>query len=171
MRHRTATIGLLVALFALLAGQAVWADDAPAELASALTIKLSGFEKNISSSGDVTIYVLGDEALAAELKKAVGQKIGGATLSDVTSGTDLPASKPTILCLGDASKVAAVTEYTRSNGVLSVTGKPELAEQGVTLGLGVGGDGKPAVSLNMTASKAEGCNWNPAILKIAEKID
>ena len=163
---------LFVVVCGLLAFNPVpaFGENAPADVASALLIKLAAFEKNTSNGGDLTIYVLGSSEVAAKLKGAVGEKIGSATLKAVNSGNDLPADKPAVLFLGDAAKVADVTAYTQSNKVFSATNNPELAAKGISLGIGIGGDGKPEVVLNVTSSKAEGLDWNPAIMKIAKTV-
>ncbi len=146
-------------------------NKAPANVAATLTIKLLTMEKNISGSGgDVTIYVMGSGDVAKELKNAVGKAIGSAKLSDVISGDELPAVKPTILFVGDPSTADQAVQYTRSQKIASVTNIPELVAKGVTLGLGIGGDGKPKILLNISSSSEEGLDWNPAIMKIAQVV-
>jgi len=168
---RVICLGTLVAvLFLSTVPSQVEAADAPPELAAALIVKLVGFEKTVAAGGDIAIYVIGAQEWAAKLKGAVGQKIGKATLASVDHGDGLPTDKPSILCLGDAAKVADVTAYTQAEKVLSVTNQPDLATDGITLALGVGDDGKPQVTLNLASSKAEGRDWNPAIMKIAKTV-
>ena len=65
--------------------------EAPAPVAAALTLKLAGFNNKLS--GQVKIYVVGNDALAAELKKAVGKPIGKGTLGAVDAGGDVPSGK------------------------------------------------------------------------------
>jgi len=146
------------------------AKDAPASIAAAMVMKVVAFEKTLGAGGDITIYVVGAEDVAAELKKAIGKPIGKATLKSVESGADLPANKPSVLFVGDPAKFDAATAYTKSNKVLSVTGSPDLVSKGVTLGFGVGDDNKPKILLNLSASSEEGMDWNPAILKVAKTI-
>lgn len=145
--------------------------EAPANVIAALIVKLAGFEKNISgNAGDITIYVLGAADVANELKKGIGKQIGNATLKSVETGNNLPTNKPAILHVGDASKAQEAIQYTRSNKILSTTGQPNLVTDGVTLGIGVGEDGKPKILLNLTSSVEEGLDWNPAIMKVAKTI-
>ena len=127
-------------------------------------------EKNLVGGTEISIYVIGSPALAEAFKKAIGIPIGAAKLGKVTSGDGLPAEKPSVVCLADVSKAATVTEYTRREKVVSVTNSPQAVDAGIALGVGVGDDGKPVVLLNMAASKAEGLNWNPAILKVAKTV-
>jgi hypothetical protein len=144
--------------------------DAPQNIAAALLIKLSAFEKTISSTGDVMVYVLGAPDVASELQKVVGQSIGQSRLAKVKSGENIPAEKPDILYIGKTSKLTQAIAYTRNNKILSITGMPNLVMEGVTLGIGVGSDGRPKVVLNLSSTVEENLTWNPAIMKIARII-
>ncbi len=142
-------------------------DKAPPEIQAALFVKLLGFDKNLS--GNISICVIGAPEFAAEMKKGVGKEIGSAKLASVSENAALPSEKPAVIYLGDASKLSEVMSYTRANKILSITGISELVEKGISLGIGVF-EGKPKVLLNMTSSKEEGRDWNPAILKVAKTI-
>lgn len=164
---------LSLSLLLLVTGSAPVAaqvQDAPANVAAALIVKLAAFEKNIASGGDVTVYVMEAPEVAIELEKGIGQKIGSATLKTVLSGSELPGEKPAILYVGDKSKVEEAIGYTHTNKVLSMTGIPDLVNTGITLGFGVGSDGKPQIKLNLSSTVAEGLSWNPAIMKVAKTV-
>ncbi len=157
-------ISFLLMLFAAV----VYAEDkAPPEIQAALFVKLIGFDKTLS--GNISICVIGAPEFAAEMKKGIGKDIGSVKLASVSESAGLPSEKPSVVYLGDTSKLAEVIAYTRSNHILSMTGIPELVEKGISLGIGVS-EGKPKVMLNMTSSKEEGRDWNPAILKVAKTI-
>ena len=143
----------------------------PPNIVAALIVKLIPLEKNIGGNEeDLTIYVLGAPKVADELKKLIGRKIGNASLKNIVEGDNLPEKKPNVLYVGNASHVNNAMEYTRSNKILSITGIPELVEKGVTLGIGVGEDGKPKIILNLSSTLQEGLEWNPAILKFAKTV-
>ena len=161
------SLSVLVGMSTMLSAQV---KDAPANIAAAMLVKLVAFEKKVSSGGDISIYVLGAAEVAAELQKGIGKPIGNATLKSVESGDDLPGNKPSVLYVGNAAKLPAVTKYTHENKILSATGLPDLVSKGVTLGFGVGEDGKPKILLNLTTSVEEGLEWNPAIMKVATTI-
>ena len=145
--------------------------DAPPDVAAAIIVKVAGFEKKISDSEKgITIYVLGNPEVAAELEKGVGQPIGKSTLKSVEKGNSLPGSPPDILFTTDKSKVNAVLDYARANKVMSVTSIPDLVDKGIALGVGIGDDDKPKILLNLTGSGDEGLNWNPAVIKIAKTV-
>lgn len=145
------------------------ATKAPANVQAALFIKLLAFNKGLASVGSFTVYVLGDSAFAGELKKAEGKKVGPLTLAKVEEGAGLPGSAPHVLYIGDEGQFEAASKYTQDNKILSITGIPDLVKKGVSLGVGIMG-GKPKIFINLESSKAEGINWNPAILKLAQKV-
>jgi len=164
--------GICLFCFGVVQGQE---KAAPAKLSSATIIKLAAFEKKISAGGEVSVYVMGDSKVAKQFKKAIGTKIGDAVLKHVDEGTSLPEKspavyKPSIYFIGGDKYVAESLTYTRNNDVLSVTANPKYSAEGVTLTISVGGNGKPKVTLNLTSSANEGCDWNPAIMKVAKTI-
>jgi acylphosphatase len=165
---KNVTLISLFAFVALLFATALAQKPAPANVAAALTVKIAGFNKNLS--GDITIYVVGNDDIASELKKAVGKPLGGGTLKSVTTGSGAPSSKPSIIFISNAGAVGAITKYSRANKVLTVTNDPGIVSDGATLGVVVGDDGKPKILLNLTSSVEEGVDWNPAIMKVAQTI-
>lgn len=139
---------------------------APISVQAPLVLKLLAFEQKIATDGDITVHVIGSSDFAGELKKSVGEKIGKGQLASVSESEDLPAEKPSVIYIGDDAKLDAILAYTKQNGVLSVTGIPDLVSRGVTLGIGVSGE-KPKILLNVLSSKEENTNWNPAIMKVS----
>jgi hypothetical protein len=142
---------------------------APAALQAALFLKLLGFNKNISSSGTISIYVVGSSDFAAEMKKAEGKPVGNATIGKVVEGTGAPSEKPSVIYIGSESSLSQILTYTKANKILSMTGNPDLVSKDVTLAVGTS-EGKPKIMLNLSSSKEEGIDWNPAILKVAATI-
>ncbi len=173
MSGSSVRLGLAITLCIVATATQIYSQTAetPPEVAAPLIIKLAGFEKNLSGSGkDLSVYVMGSPAMYAVLGNMIGAKIGNSTVANVMSGDGLPIIQPAILYLGDASKVDEAINYTRSKQILSISGIPDLVNNGITLGIGIGDDGKPSVLLNMSSSKEENLVWNPAILKIAKTI-
>ena len=142
---------------------------APANVQAALFTKLLGMNKNFDGKS-ITIYVVGASDFAGEMKKAVGKKSGAATIASVDEGNGVPGTAPNVIYVADEQQAGDIMNYCAENKVLSITGNPGLVGKGITLGVGVAG-GKPKVLLNAGASKKEGISWNPAILKIASKVD
>jgi hypothetical protein len=158
---------LTIVIMIMFCGSLLAVDDAPPSVAAAMIIQVSGFDKSIS--GDVSIYVLGSTEMTSELEKAIGIRMGGGTLKTVTGGTDLPPSVPSVIVVSDLSKADDAISYAKTNKILSCTNLPKLVKKGVSLGIGLENDG-PKILLNLASSKEAGCDWNPAILKIAQTV-
>ncbi|MDJ0841768.1 MAG: YfiR family protein [Acidobacteriota bacterium] len=156
----------LIFAFSLLGSPSVLADSAPASLQAALILKLLPFYTNLGNK-EFKIHVIGAPDVAKNLKGMVGNMAGKAKLVEVTQSDGLPSGSVDVVYVG--KDVAAGTQYSKENGVLSITGNPDLIEQGVTLGIGLENK-KPKIYLNLKSSKAEGVDWNPAILKLAKTI-
>ena len=147
------------------------AADAPAFMVSGLIMQMLTFEKSLmSKSGDLSIHVVGSKAIADELTKSIGTPIAKCKLSKVTQSNDLPKEKIDVLVIADPDMVDKAIAYTRAEKILSITSKPELVEKGVSLGIGMNETGGQSIIVNMTASKEEGLDWKPAILKIAKAV-
>jgi hypothetical protein len=156
---------LLLAGFAL--GEDVGA--APPSLQAAIILKLLAFNNSIATGGAITIYVSGSPEFAAEMKKAEGKPVGAATVGKVVEGAGAPADKPSVVYIGKEASLTELLAYTKSNKILSMTGNPDLISKNVSLIVGTS-EGKPKILLNLSASKEEGIDWNPAILKVAATI-
>ncbi len=161
------TINIILMLFSI-PGLSQLA-DASADIAAEYCLKVGAWEKGIAGGGDVTIYVLDNPAIAQELTKSIGKKIGKSVLMKVEEGSTLPADKPNILFIGNPTRVAESIKYSRDNNVLSVTHSPGLVWEGVTLGLGIERL-KTRIVLNLSSSIDEELNWNPAIMKVARTV-
>lgn len=140
---------------------------APARVQAKLFSKLLAFYTNLGTE-DFTIHVVDAPSVAKELKKLVGTKIGNATLGGVSSGSEAPENGAKVVYLG--KKNESVIQFARQSKVLTITGNPSLVKQGVTLGLGLD-RGKTKIMLNLSTSKEEGIVWNPAILRVAERVN
>jgi len=160
--------GFLLGFLFLAAGfSSLQAQEAPPKLQAALFMKLLGFYTNLGS-GDFTIHVVGSPGVASELKGNIGKKIGKAKLSAVSEGEGPPTNGAKVIYVGKSVK--AITDYSQANKVLTITGLPKFVNEGVTLGVTIEA-GKPKILLNLSATKAEDVNWNPAILKVASTVD
>ncbi|HOM66121.1 MAG TPA: hypothetical protein PLI27_00045 [Ignavibacteriales bacterium] len=137
-----------------------YAQKAPANLRAAILVKVLAFEKGYKPNG--SILVIGDNELAAQLE-ASGK------FSKVDKGSGAPSGSYNAVYCDDAGLVGAVTSYTRSKKVPSLTGVLNLVEKGITVGIGIDG-GKPKILMNLSSSQAEGLDWNPAIFNIVTKI-
>lgn len=158
----------LALAMALLASSPLLAQRvAPAKLQAVLFTKVLAFDTNLGSE-DFIIHVIGEATVAKELRKLIGTKCGNATLKDVSEGPGVPDNGAKVIYLQDAN--ADVIAFSRNKKLLTITGNPSLVSDSVSLGVGVEND-KPTILLNLTNSKEEGIVWNPAILRVATKVD
>jgi hypothetical protein len=65
-----------------------------------------------------------------------------------------------------AVSVATVTEATRGERVISITGVPRYVEQGLAVGIDLT-DSRPRIVINLAASRAEGADFSAELLKLA----
>ncbi len=163
-------LSYVVIAFAFSWAAQVNAAGLPAKVQANLILKILGFEKSTTASGAASIHVIDAPDVAAALESMVGRRAGKAKLTVVTQSSSVPSEKVSALYIGSESQLDEGLEYTHKNNVMSVTGNSALVDKGVTLGLGVEA-GKPKFILNLSASKDEGLDWNPAILKIASAVN
>ncbi len=142
--------------------------SAPPSLAATTTIKLLALNKSLK--GNVRIYVVGNDAIANELKKNVGNTIVSAVIAGVESGNDVPSDKYEIIFCASTGKAASVKSYAKKYKSLSITNIPDLVFSGITLGFGIDDDKKPLIFLNLSSSSEQGMEWNPAIMKVAQTV-
>lgn len=142
---------------------------APAKITAPLITKVIPFEKNISSQANLVIHVISDSDVQKAMEDAVGQKVGSSEVTATTSGSSImPGAK--VVIVDDPSQVENVKKYCRANKALSITRDENIQKKGITLCITVSG-GKPKLIINEEASNAEGLSWNPALFKIAEKLN
>jgi hypothetical protein len=65
-----------------------------------------------------------------------------------------------------AVSVSTVTEATRGERVVSLTGVPRYVEQGLAVGIDLS-DSRPRIVINLAASRAEGADFSAELLKLA----
>lgn len=140
-------------------------------------VKIISMEKHLSGSGkEVSVYVMNDPDLQAELQKMVGQPIGQATLKEVSGGSKLPDHHVDVIYIGNpddylfnSALMQSFLQYTKDNKILSVTHEAMLIYKGVALGIG-SMDGTPKFYINLRTSADSGLDWNKAVIKLAETI-
>ncbi|MDX2112092.1 MAG: YfiR/HmsC family protein [Verrucomicrobiota bacterium] len=166
---RTLSLFLAVCLCSLLAHAEDYA-AAPDALQTALFLKLLGFDKTLAK--DAKLYVLGADGFAAEIKKQVGTPVGSSSmLAQVDGGATLPSEPPNILYIGETALGADALKYAADNKIITISGNPKALATGASLAVVIStADGKPRVLLNPKTSKAEGVDWNPAIMKLATVV-
>ncbi len=144
--------------------------EVPANQVSQVLITACVFEKTISGLDQITLYVMGNNQVAQALGMYINQNLGNTVLKQIDSGTELPATKPTILFIANGEYSDQAIIYCQKNRVLSITNIPGLVEKGISLGIGMDDHGKLVLLLNPRATAGEGKQWNPAVMKMAKII-
>lgn len=70
---------------------------------------------------------------------------------------------------GNARNLAALTRFSQTNHVTTVTGVPGYVTQGVAVGIDVAQE-RPQILINLSSSKAEGSEFDASLLRIATVI-
>ena len=68
-----------------------------------------------------------------------------------------------------AFKLKLLTDISRDNKIITITGVPQYAEDGISISVDLKGQ-KPEILINLTAAKAEGINFSAKLLKLAKII-
>ena len=162
---------LVLVLIIGVSGSLFGQNPAPPNIAAALTMKVVKYERNVAGSGNISVYVLGNQDIQTQFEKGIGKEIGSATLKSVYGGNELPSTPPNILFVGEQSLLEPAIQYAQEQQVLTVTQIPDLVSRGVALGIGVGDDAKPKIIINLNSSKQHGLDWNATIMKIAKTVE
>jgi len=62
-----------------------------------------------------------------------------------------------------------ITDLSRTQKILTLTGVPDYVESGISVGIGIRGE-KPLIIINLPAAKAEGVDFSSQLLKLAKVI-
>jgi YfiR/HmsC-like len=180
---------VVVASAVLSAVVTVRASDLPPNYQALFLLRVLAYDRNLKNRAHdavnvVVVYRDGDDASVAMKSDISGafEKISDAKVAGlpfhVTSVAF--ASPPALESVLGSSKAAAVyvcpgldpvaiTDMTRKHSVLTFTGIEPFVKAGVSIGL-VARAGKPAIIVNLNASKAEGADLDPALLRLAELV-
>ena len=175
----------------LLAGRA-WAEAVPAKNQALLLLRILAYDHNLGSrseSGKVTIVVAYKPGNADSEDVANGMVT---ILQDIAKSTTIANNSVTVVRLGctektfdaDMSRIKAaaiyvasglgdnvgtITSTTQSRKVLSFSGVPDYVSSGVAVGFSLD-DGKPAILVNLPASRSEGADLDVALLRVAKIV-
>jgi len=178
-------MNLIVA--ALLGGGALPGQAVPAELQYQLFVKILTFDRSLDRMGEeIVIGVLyqpghrasvqvKDELLAAVRASSVDRvegrgirviaiALGAADVHEALRSSDVDAVYFTPLRAVDIPRLAASLG---AAGLLTLSGVPEHARQGVAVGIGQRG-GRPLILIDLPAARAAGSAFAAPLLRLAE---
>jgi hypothetical protein len=90
----------------------------------------------------------------------------GAGLDAVIRGAE---ASTVYVCGGLDDAIPAISEVTRRRSALSIASSDIYLSSGLSVAVLARGT-KPTIALNLAASRAEGCEWDPLFLRLAEII-
>ena len=168
MLNRDAIQLVAASLFSIYAffSASCFAEELPAKLQVALMQKIIAMENNLAAKQEVSIYVLDAPKILRLLEREVGLQLGSSKLVKVDTGTTVPEEKYDVIYIGSSAKEKHAVEYAIENQVLTLYPIIEGMNNIGSLGLGIK-SGRPTFLLNIGQSRAEGLDWNPAILKVS----
>jgi hypothetical protein len=140
------------------------------DTASVLLVYQPGDDSSESAKNDLTHEVnrLAKDLRVADLPIRVSS-IAYTNPDDLDSTIGRTKASAVYLCPGLDPAVSAIMAVSRRRSVLSFTGVEPWVRQGFSVGL-VARGARPAVLVNLPASKAEGADLDPALLRLAEII-
>jgi hypothetical protein len=188
---RLGLLGLLLALsLAVVPSEAAPAADLPIRYQAVFLLRVLAFDRRLKvrtpdAASIVIVYQGGDDS-SESVKNALTGEID--TLAKDVHVADLPIRVTSVayrspndleatigrakasalyLCPGLDSSVPIISTVTRRRSVLSFTSVESWLRQSISIGLVARGE-KPAVVVNLAASKAEGAELDPALLRLSE---
>jgi hypothetical protein len=183
---------LLHALLLVVMSTRAWAADLPVNFQAVFLLRVLAYDRNLKTrTGEAAsillVYQEGNDpsATAKSDMLAAIAKIGkDAKVADLPirvsafaysnpDGLDAAISNAKAsaiyLCPGLDASVGAISDVSRRRSVLSFTGIEPWVKERLSIAL-VARDAKPAIVVNLPASKAEGADLDPALLRLAEVI-
>ncbi len=146
-----------------------FSQELPAPLTSALMLKIVELEQSLSEGQKLTIAVINDKPLARILLSRQGKAIKNSQLNKILPINNLSELReviPDIIFVGRTSSTKNIIKFANTHNILTITENIEAVSQGVILAL-YNNEGIPGILLNLSASKANGFQWQPEILNVA----
>lgn len=133
----------------------------PVNLQAALFKKIFSFDKMLQAKGVIEVAVLGSNETIVSAFKEAGIN------AKSTGGNDVPSGVSVVYI---PSGITSSKQQTSSKGILSISGVPSYAEDGlVAIAIGTEG-GKPKIIINLSQLKAEGHEVSADLLQVAKVI-
>lgn len=170
MKARTALWATILSIsYQALAASHAHAATVPVEIQAALIKKIIQYDPTMANvpSAQLRLLVLdGDSATVSALSKT-GIPTKAVAMAELAS----EMKHASVIYLGSSSPSPEVAALCTEHKVLSFSGSPDLADRGdVSVGLGVRGDGKPEIVVNLARLRAEGHSLAASLLSLARVI-
>jgi hypothetical protein len=179
----------------LLMGLALATTSIAADLAAnnqaVFLLRVLAYDRNLRSRAGDTVNIAvvfrdgNDMSVGAKNDLLSGlDKLGDVRVSDLPfRATPVPFTSPgdldnvigstraaaVYVCPGLEGSVGPITDVTRRRSALTFSGVESMVRASLSVGL-VARSGKPAILVNLAASKAEGADLDPALLRLAEVL-
>jgi hypothetical protein len=190
MRVLLAVLLVMVALLSLPAPSS--ASDLPVTEQAVFLLRVLAYDRNLKmrtpeAASILLAYQGGNDSSEATKNALIGEinrlakdlrvadlpvrvtPIAYTTLDDLDAALGRAKASALFVCPGLESSVPIISTVTRRRSALTFTGVEVWARQSLAIGLVARGD-KPTVIVNLRASKAEGADLDPALLRIAEVV-
>ena len=180
----------LIMVTALLATTALMAQDVPPQPQAAIIVRVLAYDRNLktrSGKGVVVGVIYRDDAgykaekdqVVAAFKAFESQPVQGLPLRTVSHpvrdakelGDWIAKEGPNVIYLAPnvADLIDPIQAICAQRKAVAVTGVRSMVEKGIPIGV-VLKDKKPALIINLPASKSAGMDIDPKVLQLAEVI-
>jgi hypothetical protein len=183
------TTFLVLFSFSHLAGEET---RVPFDLQAKLLLKILTFDRNLDKRADSAVvvgivYKPGSEEsekarseFSKALEKYSGKRVKGFPVSHISlkyvSRSDLAAEVKThgvsvfYVTPGDSVYLKEIIKVARENSVLTATAVAKYVGNGISIGIGLK-ENKPEITINLSSTKAEACDFSSQLLKLARVIE
>jgi hypothetical protein len=167
-----------------------WAGEVPPDRQGILILRSLAYDRNLKARAGAVVNILvlfrgGNQPSESTKTDMVGAfeelarsvtvldrpvKVSAQPFSDGASFEEkLRAVQASVIyvCTGLDDSLAAISEVTRRRSALSVAANEAYLAGGLSIAIVARGS-KSTIALNLAASKAEGCEWDPMFLRLAE---
>jgi hypothetical protein len=157
----------------------------PTALALTLMLKVITYDTAFTRTGEGTFVVLvpwaGDSARAEEVVAVAGtlsqkvilhRSLRFVAVKSSELSAKISELHPSALLAPQGTPVSVARDIARAAAdakIYSLALDVERVQDGIALGVGTDND-KPQLNINMSAARAEGCDFQPSVLKIAHTV-
>ena len=154
------------ALAALLPASLLMGKSLPPRLTAAIILRIIALESNLQEGSSIRIHVLDDDELYEFLLAQAGQKVGRATLEQVSRGEGELLRTANVVVTSDQGIMDKLLPRLPNRPLLLCSTQSKL--EGVVAIAVFDDQGMPGILLDPERSRELGLLWKPEILKVAK---